>query len=171
MTLDIRLERPLDAAAIRAVVIAAFKDVPYSDQTEADIVDALRSAGALSVSHVAADHAGIVGHIALSPVGIAQARGDWYGIGPVAVRPDRQMQGIGQALVTEGLRCLSSLRAAGCVVLGDPRYYHRFGFEADPALTYGGKPSLYFQRLVLNGPPAVGEVSYHAAFGSPGDHA
>jgi predicted N-acetyltransferase YhbS len=63
------------------------------------------------------------------------------------------------------------LHAAGCVVLGDPRYYQRFGFEADPALTYGGKPSPYFQRLVLNGPPASGDVSYHAAFGSPGDHA
>jgi predicted N-acetyltransferase YhbS len=164
--LHIRPERPLDAATIRAVVIAAFKDAPYSNQTEADIIDALRSAGALSVSLVATDHDDIIGQVAFSPVRIAQARGDWYGIGPVAVRPDRQRQGIGQALIAEGLRCLSSLRAAGCVVLGDPHYYHRFGFEADPALTYGGKPSPYFRRLVLNGPPASGEVSYHAAFGS-----
>jgi putative acetyltransferase len=166
MTFHIRSERSLDIAAIRAVVIAAFKDAPYSNQTEADIVDALRAAGALAVSLIAADHDVVVGHVAFSPVRIAHAQGDWYGIGPVAVRPDRQRRGIGQALMTEGLRCLSSLHAAGCVVLGDPRYYHRFGFEADPELTYGGKPSPYFQRLVLRGPPAIGAVSYHAAFGS-----
>jgi len=166
MTLHIRPERPADIAAIRLVVIAAFKDVLYSHQTEADIVDALRAAGALAVSVVAADRDDVVGHVAFSPIRIAQARGDWYGIGPVAVRPDRQKRGIGQALITEGLRCLSSLRAAGCVVLGDPRYYHRFGIEADPELTYGGKPSPYFQRLILNGPLASGEVNYHTAFGS-----
>ena len=171
MTLDIRPERPLDVTAIRAVVIAAFKDAPYSNQTEADIVDALRADGALSVSLVAADHGEIFGHVAFSLVKIAQAPGVWYGLGPIAVKPDRQKRGIGRTLIIEGLCSLSSLHAAGCVVLGDPRYYQRFGFEADLALTYGGKPSSYFQRLILKGPPASGEVSYHAAFGSPGDHA
>jgi putative acetyltransferase len=50
-------------------------------------------------------------------------------------------------------------------VLGEPRYYERFGFVADPALTYPGPPGGYFQRLVLRGDSPRGEVSYSAAFG------
>jgi predicted N-acetyltransferase YhbS len=102
--------------------------------------------------------------VAFSPVTIAGAQGDWYGLGPVAVRPDKQGHGFGQSLVRAGLERLRALHAAGCVVLGEPGYYRRFGFESDPALTFGGHASPYFQRLVLAGPAVGGDVSYHAAF-------
>jgi putative acetyltransferase len=167
--MQITPERPEDAAAIRALTEAAFKDMPHSSQTEARIIDALRAAGALTLSLVAIEEGVIVGHAAFSPVQIAGALDDWYGLGPVSVRPDRQRSGIGQALIREGLRRLKSAMAAGCVVLGDPAYYGRFGFEADPDLHYGAAPPVYFQRIVLEGPPPKGEVRFHPGFDASSD--
>jgi predicted N-acetyltransferase YhbS len=161
--LEIRPERRNDIAAISNVTTAAFATAPHSSGTEARIVEGLRTGGALTVSLVAEEDGEIVGHVAFSPVMIAGI-GGWYGLGPVSVGPDKQRRGVGRLLVQTGLEQLRALRAAGCVVLGDPAYYQRFGFERDPALTYGGNHSPYFQRLVLGGPPATGEVTYHAAF-------
>ena len=59
---------------------------------------------------------------------------------------------------------LASRGAQGCVVLGDPAYYGRFGFTSDHALSYGDVPAEYFQSLLLSGKPAAGEVTYHAGF-------
>lgn len=162
--MQIRSERPEDAAAIRLVTVAAFKTARYSNQKEADIVDGLRSAGALTVSLVAIEDDCIVGHVAFSPVRIAAAAGDWYGLGPVSVEPQRHRQGIGQALIRTGLDRLSSLEAAGCVVFGDPDYYCRFGFEKDLALRYERAPSPYLQRLMFRGALPSGEVRYHPSF-------
>lgn len=162
--MEIRSERPEDAIAIRAITDAAFKDMPHSDQTEAKIVDALRSSGALTLSLVAGQNGEIIGHAAFSPVRINGADLDWYGLGPVSVRPDQQRMGIGQLLIRAGLRQLQSIHAAGCVVLGDPTYYGRFGFESDPRLYYADAPAVYFQRLIFTGGAPVGEVSYHPAF-------
>jgi predicted N-acetyltransferase YhbS len=162
--LEIRSERRTDVAAISNVTTAAFATAPHSSGTEARIVDALRAGRALTVSLLAEDEGEIVGHVAFSLVTIAGAGGHWYGLGPVSVRPDRQRRGLGQSLVRRGLDQLRTLNAAGCVVLGDPAYYRRFGFESDPALTYGGYHSPYFQRLIFGGPPPIGDVIYHAAF-------
>lgn len=161
---EIRAERPGDAAAIGAVTEAAFRTAPHSSGTEARIVAALREAGALTLSLVAIRDGGIVGHIAFSPVLIDGRAGDWYGLGPVSVAPERQRRGTGGALIREGLERLKAIGAKGCVLLGDPNYYHRFGFIADPDLTYAGGPPEAFQRRVLTGEPARGEVRYHAAF-------
>jgi predicted N-acetyltransferase YhbS len=162
---SIRPERSQDRAAIRAVTIAAFESSDYGHHGEADIVDALRAAGALVVSLVAEADREIVGHVAYSPVRINEAEGDWYGLGPVSVAPAWQGRGVGQALVREGLRGIEAFGAAGCVVLGDPAFYGRFGFESDPALRCGPEPSPYLQRLILRGAMPKGEVRYHAAFG------
>lgn len=163
--MQIRDERDEDAAAISRITAAAFAGAPHSSGTEARIVEALREAGALTVSLVAASDDGrIVGHIAFSPVQIDGVAGRWYGLGPVSVAPDLQRQSIGGALIREGLARLAALNADGCVLLGDPSYYSRFGFVSDPALTYGGAPSPYFQRLLLRGEPPKGDVRYHPAF-------
>ncbi|MFT4254438.1 MAG: N-acetyltransferase [Caulobacter sp.] len=164
--MTIRPERPEDIAAIGAVTSAAFLGRPYSSQTEALIVAALRAAGALSLSLVAEVDGQIVGHIAFSPVDIEVSGGAWYGLGPVSVAPDRQKEGHGQALIREGLEQLKAMGAAGCVLLGSPLYYARFGFEPDEALTYGGESSPYLQRLVFKGKPPRGAVTYHMAFGA-----
>jgi putative acetyltransferase len=84
----------------------------------------------------------------------------------VAVRPDRQRRGIGGALVAAAITRLRETGAKGCVVLGDPDYYGRFGFEHDPKLRYGGAPAPYFQRILFDGASAEGEVRYHPAFGA-----
>ena len=169
MTL-IREEIPGDAAAIAGLTTAAFADAEHSSGTEADIVDGLRAAGALSLSLVAEDEAGnIIGHIAFSPVEIIGEGGtiipNWYGLGPVSVTPERQGEGIGGALIREGLARLEKMGAAGCVLLGDPVYYSRFGFTAHAGPTYPGPSPEYFQALALgDNVMAQGIVRYHAAF-------
>jgi len=157
-------ERDGDAPAIRALVTAAFLGAEHSSGTEGAIVDALRAADMLTVSLVATEDGVIVGHVAFSPVTIDGADLGWFGLGPVAVSPDHQRRGIGARLIEAGLAQLRDAGAQGCVVLGDPAYYARFGFESDPALAYPGVPAEYFQRLVLDGSPPIGEVAYHQSF-------
>lgn len=162
--MEIRSEQPGDSAAIRALVTAAFRDAPHRSGSEAAIVDGLRNAGALTLALVAEDESGLVGHAAFSPVAIADGAAGWVGLGPVAVRPDRQGGGIGRALIDAGLSLLRQRGVSGCVVLGDPAYYGRFGFVSDPALRYGDVPAGYFQRLSFTGARPSGAVRYHPAF-------
>ena len=157
---------PKTPAAIRILTDAAFKDVPHSDQTEAKIVEALRTAQALTLSLVAVQDGEIVGHVAFSPVRINGVADDWYGLGPVSVRPGGQREGIGQALIRDGLHRLEIRRRRGVCRSWPPAYYARFGFEYDPELRYGDAPPGYFQRLTLSGSPPKGEVTYHPGFGA-----
>lgn len=71
---------------------------------------------------------------------------------------------MGGALVREGLERLRALGAAGCVLLGDPAYYGRFGFRNDHSLVLPDVPREYFQSLVLHGPDAFGIVAFHPGF-------
>lgn len=86
------------------------------------------------------------------------------GLGPVSVMPAHQRMGIGSALVRSGLRRLRERGAAGCVVLGDPAYYGRFGFAPAPGLIYPGPPPDRFMALALQGVVPIGEVAFHDAF-------
>lgn len=95
----IRPERETDLPAIDRINLEAFKDHPYSHQTEHLIVRALRAAGALTLSLVAEAEGEVVGHIAFSPALIDGQDLGWYTLGPVAVLPGHQGQGIGAALV------------------------------------------------------------------------
>ena len=162
--MQIRSERPGDAGAIHALTRAAFAEAPHSSHTEQYIVDALRAAGALAVSLVAEDADGIVGHVAVSPVQLSDGSPGWYGLGPISVAPGRQGQGIGGALMRAAVEALRARGAAGCVLLGDPGYYGRFGFRAEPRLRLVGVPAEYFQTLLLQGDWPDAEVEYHAAF-------
>ena len=163
--MKLRGELPGDKGAISAVIEAAFTGAPHSDGSEAGIVERLRVGDALTVSLVAEDDGQIVGHIAFSPVMIADGTLAWFGLGPVRVLPERQRSGIGDALVRAGLEQLRRAGAAGCVVLGDPAYYSRFGFGHDPDLTYPVPMPEAFQQLRFSGPHPTGEVIYHTAFG------
>lgn len=164
--MQIRAERPEEVDEIRSLTTAAFRDMLYSSQTEAAIVDALRDAGALTISLVAVQDGGVVGHVAFSAVTISDGSNGWYGLGPVSVRPDQQRKGIGQALIHKGLELLQHIGAQGCVVLGDPGYYSRFGFRSDPRLRYADVPPEYFQCLGFTEDLPRGEVSYHPGFGA-----
>ncbi|HBP49391.1 GNAT family N-acetyltransferase [Pseudomonas sp.] len=164
MHMTISKERPQDIEAISRLTEAAFRNEEYSSHTEHFIVNALRRTGQLSISLVAAEHDEILGHVAISPVSISSGVTGWYGLGPISVRPDRQGKGIGSALMKAALQQLRQQGAAGCVVLGDPAYYGRFGFKAHPGLELPDVPPEYFQALSFTGELPVGVVKYAAAF-------
>lgn len=164
MTITLRRERPGDSEAIDRLIRVAFLKAPHSDHTEHLIVAALRAAGALSLSLVAEEGGRLVGQVAISPVTLSDGSGGWYGLGPISVLPERHGQGIGSRLMRQGLGDLEALGAAGCVVLGEPGYYGRFGFAPVADLTLPGVPPAYFQALAFAGPFPRGEVSYHPGF-------
>jgi len=161
----IRPERAGDEAAIHKLTARAFEGEPHSDGSEPQIVDRLRAAGDLTISLVAKEGDALIGHAAFSPVEISDGSADWYGLGPISVEPELQGEGIGSKLVYKGLDQLREMGANGCVLLGDPAYYERFGFRHDPRLTYPGPPPEYFQCLVLSGDAPAGEVKYSPGFG------
>ena len=149
----VRAEIPADEAAIADVIARAFSVAPHSSHTEQFIVAALRNSGALAISLVAVREAELVGHIAFSAVTISNGARGWYGLGPVAVDPPLQGRGIGSALMRAGLAQLRAASAAGCVVVGDPTYYRRFGFREVEGLVYPGLPPEYFMALAFESQP------------------
>lgn len=164
----IREENQTDIAAIAEVTVAAFKTLAISNHTEHFIVDALRAAGALTVSLVAEVDDRLVGHLALSPVTIATASTPWYGLGPISVLPEMQQQGIGKALVEAGLARLRQLGAGGCCLVGHPDYYRRFGFVNVDGLGLTGVPPEVFFALSFDGAMPKGEVVFHPGFQATG---
>lgn len=165
MSVMIREETGADIEAIAEVTRAAFADHPHSRQTEPFIIVALREAGALSLSLMAEDAGHVVGHAAFSPVTMPDGAAGWYGVGPLSVEPGRQRQGIGSSLMQHGLAALRDRGAAGCVLVGDPAYYIRFGFKPLPGVEVDGVPPEYVLALPLgNDRPAAGRVIFHSAF-------
>ena len=160
----IRDETDADVSAITEVTIAAFKTLEISNKTEQYIIEALRAAKALTVSLVAEADGRVVGHIAFSPVTISDGTRNWYGLGPVSVLPAYQRQGIGKALIQEGLCRLKDLNAAGCCVVGHPDYYRKFGFQNVPGLVHEGVPQEVFFALSSDGHTPQGTVTFHEAF-------
>lgn len=175
--LILREESPNDIAAIETVVAKAFLDAPHTDHTEQFIVNGLRKAGVLTISLVAestAEQGGeIIGHMAISPVTISARIGAdnterWYGLGPIAVLPEQQGLGIGSKLMVGALDRLRRSGASGCVLLGDPHYYQRFGFKPVPSLVLPDVPPEYFQALSFGDSFPRGTVTYHEAFNAIG---
>lgn len=168
--LSIRAEQPQDQAAIQEVLIQAFLNHPHSQQTEHLIVQNLRQRQELSIALVAVHQQKILGFIAISPVTLnghtpKHETEHWYGLGPVAVHAEQQGHGIGSTLIRTALNQLQlRFPAQGCVVLGEPEYYGRFGFKAHPHLTLEGVPPEYFQALVFAGTLPAASVSYSPAF-------
>ncbi len=164
----IRNETPADAQAITDLTVAAFATLEISSHTEQFIVQALRAAQALTLSLVAELDGRVVGHIAFSPVTLADGTPGWYGLGPVSVLPAHQRQGIGGALIREGLARLQALGARGCCLGGHPDYYPRFGFGHPPGLGLDGVPPEAFFALSFDGRFPQGCVTFHDAFQATG---
>ena len=159
----VREERDADHAAVFALVQEAFADRPFSSGTEGPILERLRADGDLTLALVAERDGDLVGHIAFSPVRIGGER--LLALGPVAARRDLRGQGIGTALIETGLACLKDRGAVGCVLVGDPGYYGRFGFRGDIGLTHNGLPGRVVQGLFWDGRARAGELLYAPAFG------
>jgi putative acetyltransferase len=160
----IRNEIETDITQISDVTTSAFLNHPYSHNTEQFIVKALRTAGALTVSLVAELDGKVIGHIAFSPVTISDGSPDWYGLGPISVLPELQKQGIGKSLIYEGIRRLKERQAQGCLLVGDPNYYSRFGFTSPTDLIHEGVPQENFLALSFEGHMPKGTANFHQAF-------
>lgn len=160
----IRPEQPADEAAIGELTQQAFAPMPYASHTEQFIIAALRRSGALTSSLVALEAGKLLGHVAVSPVTISSGATSWYGLGPLAVAPAWQRRGIGTHLVQAALTTLRQQRAQGCVLLGDPAYYARFGFKSEATLVLPGVSPAYFQALSFTGEVPTGTVQFHEAF-------
>lgn len=160
----IRSETDADVDAISEVTVAAFKTLAVSDHTEQFIIAALRASGALTLSLVAELEDRVIGHIAFSPVTISDGARNWYGLGPVSVLPAYQRQGVGKALIREGLARLKALHAQGCCLVGHPDYYQQFGFINMPGLMLEGVPQEVFFALSFDGHAPQGTVAFHEGF-------
>lgn len=163
MSITIRPETVSDIPSSQSVTTLAF-----STLLEANILSGLRDASALTLSLVATlpNSSTVVGHVAFSPVTVPDAT-NWVGLGPISVHPDYQRKGVGSKLIVTGIELLKRQGVNGCVLLGNPDYYKRFGF-VNTALRYDGvEDQKYFMAMVLNGDCPAGSVQYHSAFDIP----
>jgi len=162
-----RQETPADKETVRRI-----NELAFGQPNEADLVEALRAAGAVDLSLVAELDGEIVGHILFAPVHIENMRGATLAtaLAPLAVLPERQRRGAGSTLVRNGLDVLARMGHRIVFVLGHPEYYPRFGFT--PAAGYGVRcefdvPGEAFMALALREgalKEAQGTVRYHPAF-------
>jgi putative acetyltransferase len=162
-------ETPAHVDGIRAVTAAAFATPEVPEPAEAPLVDLLRADDAWlpTLSLVAVEDDEVVGHVVCTRghAGSAPA----LGLGPLSVRPDRQRRGVGLALMHAVLGAADALDEPLVVLLGNPAYYHRFGFR--PAAEYGITPSVpewvpYFQVRPLSAyaPSVRGPFAYAEPF-------
>lgn len=164
MKITIRHEKPSDISTIAELTTTAFLNAEHTSHKEQYIVSALRDNDALTLSLVAELNGILVGHASISPVVLDNNDSGWYGLAPVSVLPDYQNQGVGTSLIQQILSELRKLSAKGCVVLGDPNYYSRFGFEAQHKLTLTDVPQEYFQAIVFHGELPRSNVYFNDAF-------
>ncbi len=165
--ISLREESSSDKEPIRSVNLKAF---PTS--AEADLVDELRRSVSELISLVAEKSGEIVGHILFTPVSYGATHMDARvaGLAPMSVLPSHQNEGIGTALVKEGLAVCKAKGYDAVVVLGHTWFYPKFGFT--PAIEYGVTcdfevPSEVFMLKLLR-PEALnnlkGKVYYHDSF-------
>jgi putative acetyltransferase len=154
----IRYARPTDHGDIATVVTAAF-----GGADEARLVEQLRAGGDAMFELVAEEAGDLVGHVLFSRLW-ADREELYAALAPLAVRPDRQRQGVGGQLVRAALEAAPQFGAVGVLVLGDPAYYGRFGFSPEAAARvdcpYSGLAAL--QALALQ--PGVFDTALTVAY-------
>jgi putative acetyltransferase len=160
--MTIRLEESTHWQAIYAIYAAAF-----GQSAEADLVRSMQNEGDLLLSLIAYDDQP-AGHIAYSHLRLIEVPFiKACVLAPLAVVPSFRQRGIGAELVRHSLEWLRNQGYDLVVVLGEPHYYGRFGFEPKLAerlkTPYDGP---YLQALALSdeGTGAHGSVSYARAF-------
>ncbi|WP_434779621.1 GNAT family N-acetyltransferase [Neisseria sp. Ec49-e6-T10] len=160
----IRSEEKGDEQVIDQLLLDAFKDQPYSNNTENQMVQKLRQDNGVTLALVAGYKDEIIGYIAFSKIVIDNQLSDWEALAPVSVSPQWQNKGIGRQLIEEGLKILKGRLVSGCVLVGFPEYYKRFGFRTTNQLKVDGIPPEYFMVLPFNKSIPVGTVEFHSAF-------
>ena len=169
MNISIRAETPGDIDAIARLTEAAFRNETHSNHTEQYIVDALGRAGALTFSLVAEANGQVIGHIAASPVTIDGEAGDWYGLAPLSVAPERQRQGLGSVVgPAPARRAAHAARGRLAWYWANRPTTHTSAFGVESGLALPGVPAEYFQAQSFSGRMAQGIVAFHAAFDASG---
>lgn len=146
-----RPEQPDDIAEVRAI-----NETAFGGPAEAAIVDSLRKACPDAISLVAVEDNRVLGHIIFSPVVVSSGSEatQGMGLGPMAVLPERQRQGIGSLLVQAGIEALRERNCPFIIVLGHPDYYPRFGFVPASrhrlSCQWDGVPDEAFMILILD---------------------
>jgi putative acetyltransferase len=125
-TPEIRESTGADAALIESLYLQAF---PEEDLVP--LVHSLLRDEAIRLSLVTTIGKEVVGHVMFTHCRIDENDTKAALLGPLAVKPAHQRQGIGSAIVNEGLRRLKEAGVTMVLVLGDPAYYGRLGFTAD----------------------------------------
>jgi len=162
MKWKIRQEAAGDEAAIAQVTEAAFAGKPYASGDEADLPERLRDAGALVLSLVAVERKQIIAHVCLSPATVGGEK--WLSLGPLSVLPNKQGQGIGSALVSTAVGIAQAYGRGGVVLMGDPKFYGRLGFEQTSDVTFNGSETRHLQVYPFGETP-LGAAVFHEAFG------
>jgi putative acetyltransferase len=165
MSWEIRAEKPGDVPAVREVNRLAF-----GREDEARLVDDLRNGTHARISLVASREDKTIGHVMFSALSIETEYGsvEALALAPVAVVPKAQGQGVGSALIREGLRRCRDLGYSIVIVVGEPDYYSRFGFSSNLARKlrsrYSGEAfmALELTPQALNG--VEGDVRYPPPF-------
>lgn len=158
----IREEDAADMSAIHAVVARAF-----GREDEAVLVGQLRADGDAVLSLVAEAGDRIVGHVLFSRLAVETDGGPFAAVAlaPVAVDPDWQGQGVGSALIEDAHTRLMADGEALSVVLGDPAYYRRFGYDHSRAAGFECEwQGEALQALAWSEAPAAGRLIYAPAF-------
>ena len=150
---NIRAASDADLTAICGVQEHAF-----GGPQEARLVAMLHQAGKAVISLVAVRDGILVGSIVFSRVSIGGAPKELQALGlaPMAVLPELQRTGIGSELMDEGLKQCASAGYDAVVVLGDPRFYSRFGFSR--ASDYGLENEYGAQEEFMVAEPRAGAL-------------
>jgi putative acetyltransferase len=166
----VRNESHDDFETIAQVVRAAFVDEP----DVVTLVELLRASPGYvpDLALVAEDDDEVIGQVMFTESTVDGSDATILILSPLAVRPDRHRQGVGSALVREGLSRSEAHGAPLVIVEGDPRYYSRFGFRRASELglerPHEQIPEVAFQVLPLAGYDETlrGKVVYPPPFDS-----
>lgn len=173
--ITISAEQPCHHASVRQLTASAFEASEFGHHGEAEMIEALRGNSERVISLVALCDHRVIGHAIASPVVIRSGESETSGlaIGPMAVMPSFQRQGVGSQLVRVIIERAEAAGESFLAVAGHPEFYTRFGFR--PSLDFGvqhcfeGMPDdvFFLQSLQKTFPDhfANGRLVYSSVFG------
>ncbi len=139
MNIEIRQEQSQDHEAVYNLTEKAFREMPYGNHDEQELVGRLRKSSAFipELSMVAIVNGEIVGHIMLTRNRIINDREVFESLtlGPVSVPPEFQRKGIGSLLIRAAHEKARGMGYTSVLLVGHEKYYPRFGYR--PASGFG----------------------------------
>ncbi len=171
----IRRERPDEFPEIYNLVKIAFQTAKVADGREQDFVNQLRSGGNYipELALVAEENGKLIGHIMLTRtyIDISGKKFETLLLAPISVVLEYRNKGVGSGLIKESFKLAREMGYTSVLLVGDPGYYHRFGFKA--SVDFGVKnadkiPDQYVMMCELV-PGALAGINGTVSFELPGD--